>query len=246
MSRRSIDEGAWTRMRLKTRSCRVSKDGEFWVYVAEGGVDGPFSAVFGGACAVARVPWLAALTDMEPFSVAGGGKSKHALSAKEQESLWEKFKGTPWWANEANWPQPLGPAWRRASASNYGTDRVPLARSTRRTRLVGCARVPKRNLQVVVISDRTSRDSHESEVARYYLESSSVRGGPLRELVDVVWAMPLDDGTIATADSAGSLQRVFPKAAGDPHSPFKLVEEHDVSDSTPNPRAAPKWATAGL
>src|SRR5262245_14320707 len=87
----AVDEGAWTTMDIVAPRCFLSADGEFLLYAARGPVDGPFSAFYGGAYAVARLPWLAALTDPDHVGPAGRSESRDALKQASQDRLWKRF-----------------------------------------------------------------------------------------------------------------------------------------------------------
>jgi hypothetical protein len=240
LNRRTLEQGAWTKMRIKTRSCRISADGEFWMYAAEGPIGGPFSAYYGGGLAIARLPWLAALTDIEPFAVAGGGPSRDALPKEQQVKLWDRFKGVPRWASEDTWPGQIGPAWKKVHSREYGPER--LSGGARRTRLAAVTPIPRSRLRLVLIADRYSRISYKNELQRFFLESIDDPAAPLALLPGVCWAHLLRDGRIIVATDDGRLRRLRPKHPDNPSTRFRIEEEHDLRKLLPRPAAAPRHA----
>lgn len=244
VKRGRVLEGAWTKLQFKDRACAISPDGEFLMYVGSGRLSGPFSAQVGGGIAVSRLPWLAALTDIRPASVAGGGSSRHALGPSQEARLWSLFEQYPGYYRGEDWPSEFGAGWTRDDADRYPPE--DRARWRGSVRLSAHRAVPKRGLRLVVVARRKHRSDGANERVSFYLESTGERGAGLRQIPDIRWAAPTQDGRILVASVDGHLRRLFPAAAGDPHTPLRVEQDHDLSRLRPDPKPAPKGAYAPL
>lgn len=241
-----VEEGAWTTLRLKQRVCRLSPDGEFLLYNAGGPLKGPFSRESGGAVAISRLPWLAALTDIRPASIMGGGPSRHALSRGEQDELWRRFKDAPWHYMERNWRAHLGHRWQRLnSTGGYGPEAIPWL-GDRRARRVATAVVPKKNLRLVAVSDRRRLNDSTNDTLRFFLESGEGDSRRLREIDGVTWAHPTDEGGIAVATFTGHLQHLRPGSEGSATAKLRIDQDHNLCKLRRRAGPAPRWAMAPL
>ncbi|MFM9995314.1 MAG: hypothetical protein ACKVU4_05880 [Phycisphaerales bacterium] len=248
VARGRVQEGAWTKLRFKDRSCAISPDGRFLMYVAKGPLKGLFNAYLGGGIAVSRLPWLAALTDILPGSVMGGGPSRHALTKADQEKLWALFEDQPGYYRDGKWPAHFGSAWVRDDAERYSPEERARRRGTRPVRLSAHAALAGRGLRLVLTSTRSRRDSDSGERVRFSLEAAKplTAAGTLRHLAGVRWAAPTRDGRILVATDDGHLQCLVPTAKGDPQTPLRVDQDHDLTRLKPDPRPAPKGATEPL
>lgn len=238
-----VDLGAWTRLRLLERRCRLSPDGEFLMYVAQGSMNSPFSRFYGGAVAISRLPWLAALTNARPACVAGGGKTRHALPADQQEHLWHLFDDVPAWDFRLeDWPTHLGAAWMRHDPADPSLHELWNDISSDQ-RIAAIAHVPGRDGRLVAIAHATRLSEGRPTEPRFHLQLT--RRGETRtlSLPDCTWAYPDINGAILLATRDLHLQRVMVNDSGDTWA-LHAIQDHDLSNLSPAPGAAPAWATA--
>jgi len=240
-----LEPGAWTKLRLKERRCRISADGEFLMYVATGPLGGPFSAYFGGAVAVSRVPWLSALTDIVPSCVAGGGPSKHALSAADQTRLWNHFPGSRFYYTDDDWPQDLGPGWQRVDPAEFRASDFAL-NSRRAIVLAARASIPGRVHSLVAIVDRREGGDSSGDRHRFFLKSPVAGGSRFQPLESFVWAHPHRNGMILAATRDGHLQQLRLHDHADGGHSWRLEQDHDLSGLRPSPKPAPSVALRPL
>jgi hypothetical protein len=240
---KQIEQGAWTTLRVKDRICKLSPDGQFLLYFGKGPLQGPFAANYGGGAAVSRLPWLAALTNISPGCTAGGGPSRHALDSASQQRLWKLFESDRFYFRSDDWPGHYGPMWQRARGGGYRAEQVPAA--SQRQMWYGVAEIPQRGLRLVLAAHRRYLNSSSGPRQSFFLESSR-HTGELRPLPDVCWAQPRPSGSLLVATTTGRLRELYPKSAGDPHSPFKVIQDHDLTRLRHRPGPAPPWAIAPL
>jgi hypothetical protein len=240
-----LEPGAWTKLRLKERRCRVTADGEFLMYVATGPLGGPFSAYFGGAVAVSRVPWLSALTDIVPACVAGGGPSRHALQPKDQARLWDLFQGVPNYYSDDDWPHDLGPAWQRVDPDEFRASELGLS-NRRQIALAARTSVPGRAHSLVAVAERGEDGNSSNDRRRFFLQISRAAANRFHPLENFVWAHPHRNGMILAATRDGRLQQLRLQDHADVGHSWHLEQEHDLAGLKPSPRPAPSAATRPL
>lgn len=243
-----VEVGAWTRLRLATHRCALSPDGEFLLYHATGGDESPFPGRFGGAFAISRLPYLAALTNTQTFGPAGGGVSRDALSEPEQQRLWDIFDGAPFYVRDEHWPTHLGHAWHTAPPE----DQAALEPHAGRIHLAASAEIPDAALRVhAVVRSHTDRwGGHHWSIwnddLRFFMAPAGGVTGEPRELPRVRWACPAGGGRLLLAtDDAKLLVLRHPHKTGASMA-HEVEQEHDLSGLTPCPGPAPDWAKAGL
>lgn len=244
VERQELVPGAWTKLRIKTRSCRLTPDGAFWMYAAEGGPSGAFDRRFGGGNAIARPPWLAALTQIRPHAIAVGGQSRHALPKEQQDRLWNLFRNYRGYYQSQDWPLLLGHAWRRTK-TRYAADVIPWQTRSRRVRMVAAAEISNSQLRLTCVVDRVARGDDTNDRPRFFLDHNSEKevSAP-RELAGICWAMPWKDGRITVATVDGQVQRLRVIRPDDPKTKLRVESEHDLSRLKPKPGPAPREATA--
>lgn len=244
-----LELGAWTKMRLRAMRCEVTPDAEFWRYVAsDRRRASPFDGASGGGVAIARPPWLAALTDIQPASVAGGGASRHALHPDEQSALWSLFppREVGWWWDRQQ------PGWRVLEERAWPDVAyvLPIARNRMRRVLVQPARAPGAAALVCMADDvRRGVIPHAHEQRSYALwwQAGAKLPGAEALLEGVRWAwMEPDSGRLVTADERGVVTLWKPPNAPSPGGALIAIRAHDLCALTPTPKAAPAWARAGL
>lgn len=226
-----LTPGAWTKMHLKVHRCTLSRDGRFLCYLAEGRRDGPFDPYYGGAWAISRVPWLAALTHPEQWP-GGGGESRDALGERAQAALWKRVprpdRGAP------DWIDMLGPGWSLVEGQRFEAK------------------------QAIGDGGWTARARHDDPgefifspfEGRLGYAVANERTGETLERVDATfiadqirWAQPLPGGRLATIDRAGRLElRCFADGGGAPTT----IARHELAGRTPEPTKSPDWARAPL
>lgn len=245
----TVDEGAWTKMHLRAHRCSLTPDGEFFLYHAEGGTDGPFSAINGGAFAVSRLPWLAALTDPDTFGPAGAAKSRDALSRRAQRKLWSKFADGPGWLQPIDWPRHLGPEWtplpaKLASQHNWkvhGPDHLAAISEIHGTGLA---------LIAAVTANRNKHDETHWSIwnddIRFYVASRSSPSQPPIDLHGVRWAHACGKSRVLIATDDACLKLITLSSSGDQDPATQTLFEHSLRSLTPNPRPAPDWAKSRL
>lgn len=239
------EPGAWARLRLIKHRCRVDESGEFMMYVGSdrvGRFDAPgpthFRRSLGGGVAIARVPWLSALTDVAAGVGVGGGASRHALSLADQESLWALFgerardRDRPWFLEQQ-------PGWRRLTEAR-AWDPGPTDLVARQT----CDDAPH---DLVALVSRGLDSSRQAATARFWLVPHD--GGEALRMRGVVWAYLESGGTLLTADADGRLRVCRPASGAIDHiAPWpgwRVKHEHAI-DIDPTPGASPAWARAPL
>lgn len=232
-------------MRLLERRCRLSASGEFMMYVAQGPMRSPFPKMDGGAVAISRLPWLAALTDAWPASVSGGGPTKHALPAAQQETLWYMFHLVPaWYFRIKDWPSHLGAAWTRldpnAPITNGLWTDTPAAQ-----RIAAIARVTDTDHKLIAISHAERLHANRPGEPQYFLRADHRGKTHTIPLHHATWAYPDVNGSILIATRDLRLQRVMINRSGEAWS-LDPVQDHDLSNLQPAPGPAPAWATAPL
>jgi hypothetical protein len=226
-----LEPGAWTKMHVKVHRSGLSRDGRFLCYLAEGHSDGPFDPSFGGAWAVSRVPWLAALTHPEQWP-AGGGESRDALSEAEQAHLWSRI-GPPK-GGAPPWPEMIGVGWVPSAAGRFEASGP-----------IGDAGWIAR-----VRHDHPGRYIHSPfagelryEVLREETGQPLGDADPGFRAAELRWAQPLPGNRLATIDAGGRLElRLFPSDGGPP----RVLARHELAGRTPEPAESPPWARAGL
>jgi hypothetical protein len=246
-----VEEGSWTSLRIHAPDCALSPDGEFLLYRASGGRSGPFSAEYGGALAISRLPWLSALTDPAPAAVAGGGDSRHALSSGDQRKLWSLFHSDDQ-SNDAYTPLPplhmLGGGW---TLMPDWCDRFTSILQ-RRVNAVASQPIAGQQLSLVCAQAPSSSDTFGDRYPDVwngnfsFFVHDSRSGTPPHRLHDVVWARAYDGGHICVATRTQKLQILRLRYEDDGSKPPKVVQEHDLSDLRPNRRASPNHARAAL
>lgn len=240
-----VDIGAWTTMRLLERRCRLSACGEFMMYVAQGPESSPFPTISGGAVAISRLPWLAALTDARPASVAGGGPTKHALPPLQQQMLWKLFDDVPaWYFRVEDWPSHLGEPWSRLDphdplADGLWHDTPP------EHRLAAVAPVPDTDHRLIAIAHAERLHANRPGEPRFHLRVSHHGQRRTLSLEIATWVCPDVNGAILIATRDLHLQRVMMNRSGEGWS-LDPVQDHDLSNLEPAPGPAPDWATAPL
>lgn len=223
--------GAWTTLHLKVHRCTLSGDGRFLRYLAEGPVGGPFNAQYGGAWAISRAPWLAALTHAEQW-VGGGGESRDALGKRDQARLWDRV--APPNGDEPEWIDMLGPGWSRVESGEFEAQQ-PIGRTGWR---VHVHHTPHQWHQPSPFDGRLAYTitSEHTDGTLDTLDASFDAG-------DLRWAQPLPGGRLATIDRAGRLEmRRFPAEGGPP----EVIARHELAGRTPEPAKSPDWARAPL
>lgn len=233
--KRRVEEGAWTTMRIHAGRCQLSDDGEFLLYHATGPNEGPFSGgSYGGAFAISRLPWLAALTHPQTFGPAGGGESRDALSEDDQRVLWGLFEGRI--DHHHEWPAPLWHPWEMV-AHPLDVPESVVARGD--FHLVAKARMV--NLPVTLWASVTREDWNVWDGHIHYSILSD--GGEALRRPEWRWARPVMDGRVLVATSDARLQVVrLGPAVAEP----EVEWEHDLSGLKPEPGPAPSWAKAPL
>ncbi len=239
-----LESGAWTTLRFKDRTCRLSPDGRFFLYFASGPLHGPFRADTGGGAAISRLPWLAALTDIRPGCIAGGGPSRHALETDSQARLWTIFSEARWYFRTEDWPAHYGDAWQRIDERPYATQLASPGASGRGLRVAACD-IPGRGLRLILVSAKDYLNDSSGRRQRIFLESKR-DSGVCRLLPDVYWAQPRASGTILASTITGRLQELKLKDRGNANTPIKLLQDHDLTRLRHTPAPAPAWATAPL
>jgi hypothetical protein len=249
----TLEQGAWTTLHFTLKRCCLSPDGEFLFYHARGRRRGGlFDPTLGGAFAVSRLPWVAALTHPRTFGWADVDESsprfrgsRDALSAAEQDTLWRLFVDWPGHVHDdEHWPAPLGPGWiaiAREDLAALGVERPA------RAKLGATAPVPGTKLSLLALVD--PRDSYWTPRlpgSRYFLIGASRKGSKdapeVSALDGVLWAQPAPGSRLLVATTQGRLQvrRVSKSGAAE------VEREHDVSGLKVKPEAAPDRAKAGL
>lgn len=232
----TLTVGSWTRMRIKIAACRVSRDAEWWEYSAEGRLNSPFDPRHGGGSAIARTPWLAALTDIKDGRGAQS-LSKDALRPDEQQALRALIDES----------QPLihRSPWQIADSKLYSPARIPWSSRNRRIRVVAVAPIPSSTLQFVSVSDRFRRTDGHREHRRLFIESSP-HGPSIRELPNFTWVLPLRNETFAASTTGGTLQCLRLTQPNSTETRFREEQSHDLTSLKPNPQKAPAHARASL
>lgn len=222
-----LEPGAWTVMRIGVHRCRLSSGGEFLLYHASGSMSGPFSKYYGGAYAVSRAPWIAALTHPDTFGPGGGGESRDALSSYEQARLWAMFDeynntlhAPPWW-------EKLGPGWH-VSSDDYriATQHVP-------------------GTVFLLVARHAGPGPHKSSPFEGELSYRLIdTDGEFEiDLTGIGWAQPATARRLLVGTKDGVLRLLrFPK----PHAEPVVEQEHDLRGLEPAPRESPEWARAPL
>ena len=239
-----LEMGAWTTLRLKDLICKLSPDGQFLLYFGKGPLKGPFRADVGGGAAISRLPWLAALTDISPGCVAGGGPSRHGLDPASQQRLWKTFETERFYFRSDDWPGHYGKAWRAVDGRASPADQLSGMERTRAVRF-GAAEIPRRGLRIILAAHRKHLNDSSRRWQQFYLESSR-KPGTLRPLPEVRWATPGSTGSILVATTTGRVQELQPKNHGDPGTPFKVLQDHDLTRLQHRPCPAPAWAIRPL
>ncbi len=228
----TLEPGAWTKMRVKAHRSTLSRDGRFLCYLAEGPVDGPFDPIYGGAWAISRAPWLAALTNTRSTGYIADGESRDALSEKEQEGLWAAVP--PPNRGAFPWARMLGPGWDQPVPDRYEAFQ-PIGNSGWLARATHTS--PGEFIQ----------SPFNGELRYDVLREDT--GKPLGDIdpgfvaADLRWAQPLPGGRLATIDASGRLElRLFPSDGGPPG----VMVRHELAHLEPRPEKSPGWARAGL
>ncbi|MFI4883528.1 MAG: hypothetical protein ACIAQU_13185 [Phycisphaerales bacterium JB064] len=230
--RDELEPGAWTTMHVKAHRGSLSRDGRFLCYLAEGSRDGPFDRFYGGAWAISRAPWLAALTHPDTFGPGGGGESQHALSEAEQETLWAHVSHNDY--GRPDWIDMLGPGWSLVHGERFeATHAIGGVGWTARAMHDDPGEFIfspfEGRLAYTVVNERTGEALDEID--------------PTFHAADLRWAQPLPGGRLATIDRAGRLElRRFPGSGGAPTT----IARHELAGRTPEPAESPTWARAPL
>ncbi len=240
-----LTHGAWTTLRFKVAHCLLSSHGTFWSYTASDrrGRDSrsrPFLAYYGGGVAIARVPWLSALTHIEPAVHAGGGPSQHALGEADQRRLRAMFAGRDGWQSaEAEWWSTAQPGWMLRHSGALARTAATRGRATRTLRLSR----PGMAEDLWCLVQRARRGS--TEARRYFLCASGTgedNDARFEELQGAQWAwLDAANHLVAAYQGGGVAITKFRREAG-----WCVVRRHELGDLRPLPGPSPESARAKL
>jgi hypothetical protein len=225
-----LEPGAWTTMHVKVHRCRLSRDGRFLCYLAEGAVDGPFDPIYGGAWAISRAPWLAALTNTYPAGYIAGGESRDALSQAEQDELWAAVP--PPDRGAFPWAYMLGPGWDQPVPDRFVAlqpigDSGWIARATHASAGAFIQSPFNGELRYEVLAGRTGQPLGDIDPS---FHAASIR-----------WAQPLPGHRLATIDAGGRLElRRFPGGG-----PPETTARHELAGRPPPPGGGAPGGPAG-
>lgn len=233
-----VEEGAWTKLDVVASHCRLSKNGEFLLYHARGPVGGPFCTVDGGARTISRLPWLAALTDIQPWGLAGDSPSKHGLKPMSQEKLWQMFE------SDLS-PHLLEPfmEWETVDVSNGALPGV----APRHAFVWALAtNIPSSDVSLIVVADSANPNETWSvwrDDLRFFVTADRGERRVL-ELQGVRWATPMKDRQLLVATADAELGVIQFKRHDELLAMPTLEKSASLANLTPNPGPAPSWAIA--
>lgn len=233
--KRTVEEGAWTKMRIHAGRCYLSEAGEFLLYHATGPNEGPFSgSKLSGAYAISRLPWLSALTNPDAFGYVKGGKSRDALSEDEQQLLWGIFEGCL--DQSDHLVAQLRHPWQAVMRPLDVPESV-VARG--KGRLVAKVRIATLPVTLWACVTRKRWNLWDGHIQFSILAD----GGEALHMPAWRWARPVMGGRVlvATPDARLQIVRLGP-AGAEP----EVKWEHDLSGLKPEPGPAPSWAKAPL
>ncbi|MBI1190713.1 MAG: hypothetical protein GC200_08565 [Tepidisphaera sp.] len=275
-----LQHGAWARLRLITSACRVCPDAQFLCYAAtrpnaprDAAKPRPFAGSGSGGLAVSRVPWLSALTDVvgRTFMSNSGGPSKHALTAAEQQNLWDMFHvcldfPDPTYLGEPDaWLAAQQPGWTHLSPQEVQhLTRWPVQRAGKRDaygRSTPVVLSLPNGLQkcwigqlacqsgrlLVRIPTRNTRFLEGIGHVRYCWQQQGQKPVPMP---DAKWAWIDAQGQLLVATKSGHLETYRPARRSDKCAPglsgWRLHASLDISTLTPSPGPSPSWARQSL
>lgn len=229
-----VEPGVWVRKKLFPRRCDLSADGELLLYYLSGGVEGHYR-VFGG---IARTPWLHPLASWDEGDAWGRG------SCFVAESIPHTF-GEP--------HDVVLPKMRVTIQRNDTTSFV----NERRRGWHEAADCPPRNVadtwdekrSVILEKESPLREGRLRLIGGLYQPEGGIDGrapvfeiqlgsGPRQQVDGAVWADWDQRGHLLIATKDG-----FLRAESVEGGQRVVLQEHDLSDLTPNPQPAPAWAS---
>ena len=236
----TIDEGAWTKMKVRVNLCALSSDGRFLLYYAKKRSKKRGAGPFGGpgGRAVSRLPWLAALTDIEGdqwWCSSDARRSRDGLSLEQQSQLWSLFPGSTSWIDQ------FGPGWQVAPPGLLELQTAAL--SSQKHWLAACAPIPDTRLVLLVVEHmRKGWTSPPLEQLSYFVLDPSRPDQAPHLLTGVRWAHPIRGGRVAVAGTDASLRLLRAPRGPTGEAAFQVEFERSLGDLRPNPGPAPDWA----
>lgn len=244
-----LEPGAWTRMTVKPLRCQVSSDGEFFRYLAAGGLRGPFPADQGGGTTISRLPWLSALTRIDA-AWRGVLPGDHELSEQDQQHLNNIFRDAKPYHKSEDWPDHLGSGWTRVSA--YAFDAVLRRPSTTRSvfRLAAESPVTGTDFVLVAILDRKHKGRDENDAPAFFIRSAvsvaPYSASDMLPLPECWWAASGSRGLVLVASKTGHLLGLRVSESIASQTPWQVEQDHDLNAYSPAPGPSPESARVPL
>jgi len=243
-----IEPGAWSTLRMTRHRCTLSADGRFLRYAAKdfGGrgyprPEHPFNAGHAGGVAIARVPWLSALTDIDPVGAYGGGKSRHALTAQDQialECICPPLTEQPWWRGQQ-------PGWEKIEKESAAALAFPeVQRASDHGTVLVCRRGEGWRGLLATSARRIEYSGGSNQAVAYFLvREQEGRFVEVHPLAGLVWAWIDQSGRLLGATTEAEL---FVDSVNHRDGTRHRVSSHTLRDLTPLPGPSPEWARAQL
>lgn len=227
-------------MKVRVHLCALSSDGRFLLYYAKKRSKKRGAGPFGGpgGRAVSRLPWLAALTDIEGdqwWCSSDARRSRDGLSLEQQSHLWSLFPGTTYWIDQ------FGPGWQVAPPGLLQLQTV--THSSQKHWLAACAPIPDTRLVLLAVEQmRKDWASPPLEQLKYLVLDPSQPDRTPHLLSDVRWAHPIRGGRVAVAGTDAALRLLRAPRGPLGEAAFEVEFERSLGDLRPTPGPAPDWA----